>query len=459
MNSVGKNLETLPADLKAQITKFINENPSSEKVFESLIEYYENKVSNIEGNDSKRKKTDNPFKNVVNESMESAITTLKGANVMLQLPDLSIQSPFRKRLNLVFGAFKGEKKAFLALTKSIESKPELLLRELTSNNVKFSGILNVPEKKPLRYMLIEYISNDGNVFKNDPLLIQFNNDQLEEQFGSILGGKSFVQYLTSQLKLIDFNVFDGTSDDVFSVDAYKGNKEGYLYFLQNYVIFGFKKPIHIFNSTDIESITYNSITRLTFNILLNVKIYGVIEHFEFSMIDQKEFENIDKYVKTKDFRDNSMAEQYKAQKQLKNNTETPSDLAEAAKLVPGGDQLIPSGGMDDDDDDEDDDNYEVGDSDDDHSDASGAETNTKTRHEDEDDDDDDEDDEDDEDNDDEDEDEANDTNYTKGFTSESIGTIDSFKAFEDNLQDELLDLQNDLDIDINELRKQGYIDM
>ena len=469
MSLAGGKLQGLPKALREKVEKIVHEAPASEEVFEALIGHFQQQQD-----DPKRKKQDSGMQ----RPLAATITSLEGTNIMLQLPDLSIQSPLRKRLNLLFGAVKGEKKAYLALTKSLEAKPELLLRSLSPDNIKFAAILNVPEKKPLRYLLVEYIRNDGDVFKNDPLLIQFNNDQLEEQFGSILGGKTFVQYLTSQLSLIDFKVFDCTSnDDIFSVQAYKGNREGYLFFLPNHVIFGFRKPIQIFNSTDIESITYNSITRLTFNVLLDVRIYGVVEKYEFSMIDQKEFENIDRYVKTKDVRDNSMADEHKAQKQLKNNTEAPSDLAEAAKLVPGGEQLIPSGGVpggaqgqDDDEDDEDDDNYHIGDSDDDHSDNSGPEDNGYEEEEDADTNnkagnaEDDEDDEDDDNYDDNGEGEDDDAvgaedDYTTGFTPGSLVGIDSFGAFDENLQEELQDLQKDMNIDINELRKEGYIDM
>lgn len=473
MAIVRKNIDDLPSSLKSQVDKIIQQNPSSESVFISLIEHFQLKIKQFTSNDVKRKRLNSnqsilPISNP--PLSEPSIATLEGTNIMLQLPDLSIQSPFRKKLNLVFGALKGEKKAYLALTKSLDSRPELLLKSLTLDNIKFAIILNVPEKKPLRYFLIDYISNDGCLYDNNPLLIQFNNDQLEEQFGSILSGKSFVQYLTSQLNLIDFKVLDGTTDniEIFYVQAYKSTKDGYLYFLPNHVIFGFKKPIHIFNSTDIESITYNSITRLTFNLLINVRIHGVVERFEFSMIDQKEFESIDKYIKTKDVRDNSMAEEYKAQKQLKNNNDTPGDLAEAAKLIPGGEQLLSSdatghinnGDDDDDDEDEDDENYQIGDSDDDHDDNSGYEDNNlpivgTANHEEEEEEDDEEFDY----QDDGDEDENDDQNSTKGFTPGSFLNMDSYMAFDENLQDELQDLQKDLDIDIDELKKAGYIDM
>ena len=462
------DLKEFPESLQKGINNVIEQCPTSETVFKELIDYLQN---GKQGNNGSLKRKRVSFGSVdivppnlgINSNLNTGVSIekLQNTNIMLQLPELSIQSPFRKRLNLVFGAVKNEKRAYLALSKSLDTTPEFIIRTLTDDNIIFAAILNVPEKKPLRYLLVSYKENDGNMFKNDPLLIQFNNDQLEEQFGSILGGKSFVQYLTTQLMLVNFKITDYTqTDETFFVGSYKGTKEGYLYFLPNHVVFGFKKPILIFKSQDIESITYNSITRLTFNVLLDVRIYGVVEQYEFSMIDQKEFEKIDKYVKGKEFRDNSMADEHKAQKQLKNNTDAPGDLAEAAKLVPGGNQIVATN--DDDDDDEDDDNYQIGDSDDDHSDVSEPENE---EHGDEDDDD--EDDNEDYNGEDDDEDDDDDDEY-QGINeqvSSTVSTItpglysnmDDFGSFDDNLQQELQDLQKDLDIDINELQKAGYL--
>jgi hypothetical protein len=476
-------LDKLPVTLKSNVLEIIGKCPESEAVFKSLIQHFQNEHETLEGNNGepKRKRVSFGGVDIVTPQLDvpvsNALEKLQDTNIMLQLPELSVQSPFRKRLNLVFGAMKGEKKAYLALSKSLETKPELTIRTLTDDNVKFAAILNVPEKKPLRYLLVSYKENEGSIFKNDPLLIQFNSDQLQEQFGSILGGKTFVKYLTSQLSLVNFKILDYTSpDETFFVEAYKGNKEGYLYFLPNHVIFGFKKPIQIFKSVDIESITYNSITRLTFNVSLEVKVFGVTEKYEYSMIDQKEFEKINSYVSTKDVRDNSMADEHKAQKQLKNNTEAPGDLAEAAKLVPGGDQLLASAASsetsavnganyDDDDDEEDDDNYEVGDSDDNHSDVSEAgEEDNNVRGDDDGNGDEDEDDEDEDDNDYNggDSDDDDDEHDLQGDlpidtpTPSSFGDLESFGPMNENLQQELQDLQRDLDININELQKAGY---
>ncbi|GMG35262.1 unnamed protein product [Ambrosiozyma monospora] len=346
-------------------------------------------------------------------------------------------SPPPQKLNLVFFTTpQNPRKVQLAITKSIDSnKPEVLFNDVTSNNIKFATFLSTPNKPNFKTILIDYHKNVEEKFKNGPLVLQFNYELLSEQFGPVLtdAGLSLTQYLIKQFGLLGLTITDSSSkpkskskskssksnanketedhhdDDEekegneqqqssFFVDAYNGTKEGSLYFLPLHVVFGFKKPILIFKSSDIDSITYTSITRLTFNVTLHVKIPtpttsststspqnpsqtqpsgSGLQKFEFSMIDQQEFEKIDQYVKFKSFRDKSMTEELKAQKQLKDvaHNDSTNALIEAAKQIPGGEKLIDGqegqeGQEGDDEDEEDDGDYNVGDSDDDHSDQS-----------------------------------------------------------------------------------------
>ncbi|KAG7775382.1 hypothetical protein KL930_003582 [Ogataea haglerorum] len=329
------SFDFLPAELRIQIQDVVNAYPPAEDIFRAIIEHM---------GGTKRRKLD--------FDVDVLPTTLAGSHIVLQIPELSVQSPIRKKLNIVFGCFPGERKVFLALTKSLESKPELLITDLSETNIQFAVVLDVPEKKQYKTLLITYGANKGQMYKNDPILIQFNNDELSEQFGPLLDKIDLTDFLQQQFRTFGFDLVKGFGPECFFVDAYKGSKEGYLYFLPNHVIFGFKKPILIFDSTNIESITYTSITRLTFNVTLTLLPNS--ERHEFSMIDQKEFEKINQYVKSKELRDRSMTDELKAQRQLKNNTDNPGALAEAAKLVPGGSQIV--GKVDDDE--EEDENYQ-----------------------------------------------------------------------------------------------------
>ncbi|ODV85542.1 hypothetical protein CANARDRAFT_7649 [[Candida] arabinofermentans NRRL YB-2248] len=359
-------LDSLPTNLKIQVQDVFTAYPPSEDVIRALVE----ELTSSNSSANKRRKTAGGTElELAERPVETPPESLTGCHIILQIPELSIQSPVRKKLNLVFACFPGERTAFLALTKSIDSKPELVIKDLSPANITFAICLNFPEKKALKNLIIEYKHNMGDQYKNDPILIQFNNDSLTEQFGPLLEKTDLITYLQRQFEIMGFKMINGASKESkgFHVEAYKGSKEGYLYFLANHIIFGFRKPILIFNSTDIDSITYTSITRLTFNVTLHVSVPAVegqerkLEKFEFSMIDQKEFEKIDQYVKNKEFRDKSMTDELKAQKQLKNNIENPGALAEAARLIPGGEQIVGdqnNGPVDSEDDEEVDGNYE-----------------------------------------------------------------------------------------------------
>lgn len=257
-------------------------------------------------------------------------------------------------MNLVFATSSGDNKPIMALSKSIDSDPEVVIHDLSSENITFAAILPVPEKKNLRYLLI--FSKKSTSDKNDPILIQYNQDSLTELLKPVLDASKMTlsMYLCRQCAIMGFELLDYYNFSPFKpfvVEAYQKSKEGLLYFLPNHIIFGFRKPILLFHAQAIESILYSSITRITFSITL---VLQSDEKCEFSMIDQKEYEKIDRYVKTKDFRDNSMTEELKAKNKMKNN-EHSGALLEAAKMVPGAGNIVGEES-----DDSEDENYQFG---------------------------------------------------------------------------------------------------
>ncbi|KAI4128479.1 MAG: hypothetical protein LQ338_002709 [Usnochroma carphineum] len=99
------------------------------------------------------------------------------------------------------------------------------------------------------------------------------------------------------------------------VKAFRGSKDGFLFFLSNGIVWGFKKPLEFFPFHAITSISYTSVLQRTFN--LNIAIQNAddeAKEIEFSMIDQADFAGIDAYVKRHDLQDASMAEQRRAKK-------------------------------------------------------------------------------------------------------------------------------------------------
>lgn len=284
-------------------------------------------------------KGDEELKRKVKE--ESTISEVTEDAVIFQLKDVSVLAPFRKKLNLIISVSPISGKPALSLSKDMI--PQLTVTQL-NNSVKFATFLPFPEKKNMIYLFICY-GQEPDRSVNEFLLVAMNKEATLKQFKTtnILTNEAAdfsacVDYIRKQAILVGFRISDpftaSSSNSSFHVEAHRGTKEGTLYFLPDHVLFGFKKPILLFSSQEIESITYSSITRLTFNVTLITKTG---EKFEFSMIDQNEYTLIDDYVKRKQVIDNSMSEENKAKTAHKdqNATESSSLLEEAAQQLKG----------------------------------------------------------------------------------------------------------------------------
>ncbi|KAF2166885.1 hypothetical protein M409DRAFT_22937 [Zasmidium cellare ATCC 36951] len=103
-------------------------------------------------------------------------------------------------------------------------------------------------------------------------------------------------------------------EKAYHVKAHKGTKEGYLFFLPNGIVFGFKKPLSFFPFSAIESVSYTSVLQRTFNLVIAATEGNSTEvkEVEFSMLDQADFAGIDEYVKRHGLNDASMAADRKA---------------------------------------------------------------------------------------------------------------------------------------------------
>ena len=147
------------------------------------------------------------------------------------------------------------------------------------------------------------------------------------------------------------------------VKAFRGSKDGFLFFLPTGIVWGFRKPLIFFSFDSIDSVSYTSVLQRTFN--LNVSARGSSsnsepQEFEFSMLDQGEFAGIDAYVKRHQLQDASMAEQRRAKKFNINGVRGDKDTddqdegpGELAKATQEAQEL-------DDSDEEDDENFDPG---------------------------------------------------------------------------------------------------
>lgn len=325
-------LEKLPDDLRSKVIGVVNIVPESLPVFEQL---YMHAAANA---DQARK-----MRKLDGEELEH--TAPDENQIIFTIKDASVLSPIRKKLNFILHLSPQTRKPMLSLLKN--GKPELTIKDLRTNIV-MATFLPVAEKQNYVYIFISYENSIGGKH-TEPILMTLNKNALLEQFresglldSSVDDFTKCVEYMRKQAILAGFRISDpffssgSAANESFHVECHRGTKEGTLYFLPDHLIFGFKKPILLFKSVDIEAITYSSITRLTFNVTLITK--GE-QKFEFSMIDQNEFAKIDEYVKRKQVKDKSMSEELKAKSKSKGGQQNnegdnvPSALEEATQQM------------------------------------------------------------------------------------------------------------------------------
>lgn len=89
-----------------------------------------------------------------------------------------------------------------------------------------------------------------------------------------------------------------------------------MFFLENGIFFGFKKPLSFFPFSEIESISYTSVLQRTFNLNITIRPNpdADTQEIEYSMLDQQDFAGIDTYVKTHQLQDASLADARRAKK-------------------------------------------------------------------------------------------------------------------------------------------------
>ncbi|OJD26371.1 histone chaperone RTT106 [Blastomyces percursus] len=122
-------------------------------------------------------------------------------------------------------------------------------------------------------------------------------------------------------------------DKAYHVKAFRGSKEGFLFFLSTGVFFGFKKPLIFFSLENIDSISYTSVLQRTFNLNIAARSpsnLDEVQEFELSMIDQSNHPGIDAYIKKHCLQDASLAEARRAKRLNINGVKSGDDGADGA---------------------------------------------------------------------------------------------------------------------------------
>jgi len=414
-------MNSLSSDLKNQVNALIEAHPPSLPVIHKLCEYFNAQLSEHE--DKRRKispETEIKIEGHVPETLSNpkveALGQIHEQEIIFELPQISFQSPIRKKLNLIFHLWveSGQSpKPVMLLALPTTYVPEISIHDLATL-IKLCVLLPILGNSTnntkrniglLCFWLHEHAASDPN--KNDPIICQVNFDQVKKQL--IKAGKipaeaenqlkemnetnesqegikaineAIINFLQKQFQLCGIHLINylpspnatrnkltintdagialslkaNLVNDLVMVEAYKGARDGAVLMLtaneynQPYIIFGFKKPILIFDISKVQHVSYSNITRLTFSMIVTVvneKKDSKVETLEFGMIDQKYFQIMDEFIKSQGINDNSFDED------LREKSATNANAGEALQTT---EQTEPA----DSDDEEEDGTFQVG---------------------------------------------------------------------------------------------------
>ncbi|EMC97211.1 hypothetical protein BAUCODRAFT_68592 [Baudoinia panamericana UAMH 10762] len=283
----------------------------------------------------KRKLEDAP----PNACDNDGITTSKplgSPTISFECKDVSFQVPARKKLRLQFVYDAHDRRKQEIRLQNQQSS--VIEHALPAGQISEVFCLPVPEKQQRQWNFVLFPKPDATAADGTPceqIVFSMNETpptgahSAEQQFAE---GDTFVTVAERELNRLlshqgkrvvvpDPSEFASSipqshrkGEKAYHVKAHRGSKEGYLFFLSNGVVFGFKKPLAYFPFNGIDSVSYTSVLQRTFNLVIAAREseQSDIKEVEFSMLDQADFAGIDEYVKRHGLNDASMAAERRA---------------------------------------------------------------------------------------------------------------------------------------------------
>ncbi|KAF3070653.1 hypothetical protein GL218_00534 [Daldinia childiae] len=281
---------------------------------------------------------------------KTTVEDISNENILLEIKDISVSIPQRKKFELCFTP----KHLYARIPGATVPVPGIAY---AWKDIEYAFYLPVPEKSQIQHNYILFPQNAFSLSKSgtpteDPLL--FTVSAGAPKPGSIGGPNAgaasavsdsyttlFNWALNKCLQAAGNNVQMVAADPAkfhskvrqphrpkeaaVHVKAFRGSKDGYLFFLETGILWGFKKPLLFIPLDKIAAISYTSVLQRTFNMVVEVFTGEsgddeTTEEIEFSMLDQEDYGGINQdYVMRHRLQDRSMADQRKAKRELAEN--------------------------------------------------------------------------------------------------------------------------------------------
>ncbi|CCG83718.1 protein of unknown function [Taphrina deformans PYCC 5710] len=317
-------------ELAEAVKAIIEKHPSTGVVFQRVIDHFSSArdVTEIsrkriklehEKNSTDQSSTDmttDPDDKQVKSESKSA----HSSDSILLVRDISFVAPIRKKLTL-----KISSSGIQVINPGSDENTEL---EVPFEDILLIALLPVPEKaaKLHNFCVFRKSSDEVVVFTipdSPPKTVSGPAIPPDETVTATY--KSLLTHVLNRyatpLTVSEPSTEDFTSaipqahrkyEPAVHVTAHRGSKEGYLFFLPDGLVYGFKRPLLYMPLPDISSITYNDILQRTFNLTVTG---GTGEETEFSMIDIAEHDRVDAFVRRYRLNDASLSEQRRAKHQ------------------------------------------------------------------------------------------------------------------------------------------------
>ena len=269
------------------------------------------------------------------QKLDSAVDAF-APSTLVTIREISFQSPLRKKLNLIFTqsgleAHSPAKQELSIPLKQIDHVICVVAPDKTTKTWNFVVIFKAnTSSDPWVFGLPDTVAKTvvgGNSFHlgaAESYKSVFST-AFKQFFGQTVVEPSSLQFASP------IPVPGRPNDTAFHVIAHRGAKEGFLYFLETGILYGFRKPVLFFPLATIREVTFTNILQRTFNLVVSIE--DNVQGEEFGMIDQAVFSGIQGYTVKHGIQDASLSEQRKAKKVAKTNRETdePGELVKAVK--------------------------------------------------------------------------------------------------------------------------------